>query len=406
MLHRVVVTGMGTVSPVGNTLQENWNSILNGRSGISTINKFDTEKFPVKIAGEVNIDIAERLQDKNAKRLDPFIQYALIAAEEAIEHAGIRNKKDVGVVIGSGQGGISNIEKEHTKLSKGQLKRLTPYFIPSSVIGMAAGYVSSHFSFIGPNYGVTSACATSAHAIIDAVRMIALGEVDTVVTGGSEATITPLSLAGFSRLNALCLEENPLQASRPFDLNRSGFVSGEGAGILVLESYESAIKRNATIYGEIKGYGATSDAYHITAPCPEATGQATAMGKALAMAGVNPDQIDYINAHGTSTKLNDKIETKAIKKVFAESARSVSISSTKSMTGHLLGAAGVVETIYCLMSLHDNAIPPTINLNEQDPDCDLDYTPNKMKRKNVDWCLSNSFGFGGTNASLVLKKVA
>lgn len=254
MHHRVVVTGTGVVSPVGNTLQENWHSLITGYSGIGSIEKFDTSEFPIKIAGEVKVDVNERLDGKIAKRLDPFIQYALIAAGEAIEQAGIQDKKDVGVVIGSGQGGISNIEKEYIKLCKGQIKRVTPYFIPSSVIGMAAGYVSSTYRFIGPSYGVTSACATSAHAIIDAVRMIAMGEIDTVVTGGSEATITPLSLAGFSRLNALCLDkDNPQQASRPFDLNRSGFVSGEGAGIIVLESYESAIKRNATILGEIVG---------------------------------------------------------------------------------------------------------------------------------------------------------
>ncbi|NVJ59378.1 MAG: beta-ketoacyl-ACP synthase II [Gammaproteobacteria bacterium] len=406
MLHRVVITGMGVVSPIGNTLQENWHSLTAGHSGIDYINKFDTGEFPIKIAGQVKLDISERLVDKNAKRLDPFIQYALIAAEEAIDQAGIRDKTEVGVVIGSGQGGISNIEREHTKLTQGQLRRLTPYFIPSSVIGMAAGYVSSHFNFVGPNYGVTSACATSAHAIIDAARMIALGEIDTVVTGGSEATITPLSLAGFSRLNALCLDQSPSNASKPFDLNRSGFVSGEGAGVLVLESYESALKRNATIYGELVGYGATSDAYHITAPCPEGKGQSSAMRKALSMAGLNPEQVDYINAHGTSTKLNDKIETKAIRDVFSEAAKTVSISSTKSMTGHLLGAAGVVESIFSLLALNHNTIPPTINLNDADPDCDLDYTPNHAKQKKVDICLSNSFGFGGTNASLVFKKVA
>ncbi|MCW9016701.1 MAG: beta-ketoacyl-ACP synthase II [Kangiellaceae bacterium] len=407
MFNRVAITGLGAITPAGNTISENWQNIVAGKSGIDFIKKFDTENFPIKVAGEVDVDVKDFIEGKDVKHFDPFIQYALIATQEAILDAGVQNFKDVGVIIGSGQGGISNIEKEHAKLISGRLRRVTPFFIPSSVIGMAAGVVSSKFGFRGPNYGVSSACATSAHAIMDACKMIAVGEVDTVVTGGAEATITPLSLAGFSRLNALNTEtENPSQTSRPFDLQRNGFVMGEGAGIVVLENMASAIKRGARIYGEIAGFGATSDASHLTAPSPDGRGQSQAMQKALDMAGVDSAQINYINAHGTSTPLNDKIETLAIKNVFAENAKRVSISSTKSMTGHLLGAAGVVELIYSIQAIKNSLIPPTINLKNPDPDCDLNYTANVFESKNIEYALSNSFGYGGTNASLLLKKVA
>ncbi|TQV82918.1 beta-ketoacyl-ACP synthase II [Aliikangiella coralliicola] len=407
MLNRVAITGLGAITPAGNTVEENWQSVVAGKSGIDFIQKFDTENFPIKIAGEVKANVQDFIEGKEIKHFDPFIQYALIATQEAVLDAGIQDLKDVGVVIGSGQGGISNIEREHSKLINGKIRRVTPFFIPSSVIGMASGVISSRFGFRGPSYGVSSACATSAHAIMDACKMIAVGEVDTVVTGGAEATITPLSLAGFSRLNALNTEtENPQNASRPFDLQRSGFVSGEGAGIIVLENMASAIRRGATIYGEIAGFGATSDASHLTAPCPDGVGQSLAMQKAVDMANITPQQVGYINAHGTSTPLNDKIETLAIKNVFGDGASEVAISSTKSMTGHLLGAAGAVELIYCIEAIKASQIPPTINLKTPDPDCDLNYTANAAEFQNIEYALSNSFGFGGTNASLLLKKVA
>ena len=407
MFNRVAITGLGAITPAGNTVLENWQNIIAGNSGIDFIKKFDTENFPIKIAGEIDVDIKDYIEGKDVKHFDPFIQYALIATQEAVLDAGIQDFKEVGVIIGSGQGGISNIEKEHAKLINGKLRRVTPFFIPSSVIGMAAGVVSSKFGFRGPNYGVSSACATSAHAIMDACKMIAIGEVDTVVTGGAEATITPLSMAGFSRLNALNTEtQNPAQSSRPFDLQRKGFVMGEGAGIVVLENMATAIKRGAHIYGEVVGFGATSDASHLTAPSPDGIGQSLAMQKALDMAQIESAQVGYINAHGTSTPLNDKIETMAIKQVFDRHANQVSISSTKSMTGHLLGAAGVVEFIYSIQAIKNSEIPPTINLKDPDPDCDLNYTANKSVSKQIEYALSNSFGFGGTNASLLVKKAA
>lgn len=407
MLNRVVVTGMGIISPLGIGVDENWNRLIAGQSGIDYIKKFETDTFPIKIAGEVPSHYQDYLEGKDSRHLDPFIQYALIATQQALEDSELFHQKHVGVVIGSGQGGISNIEREHPKVINGKIRRVTPFFIPSSVIGMASGVISARYGFEGPSYGVSSACATSAHAIMDACKMIAVGEVDKVITGGSEATITPLSLAGFSRLNALNTQvDNPSCASRPFDKNRSGFVSGEGAGILVLESMESAIRRNATIYAEIAGFGATSDAHHLTAPCPEGKGQVAAMQKAIEMSGLELEQVGYINAHGTSTPLNDKIETLAIKRLFSAHSKSLTISSTKSMTGHMLGAAGAAELIYTIKSMQHDRIAPTINLITPDPDCDLDYTANQSVTRRFDAALSNSFGFGGTNASLLIKKVA
>ncbi|NVJ49566.1 MAG: beta-ketoacyl-ACP synthase II [Gammaproteobacteria bacterium] len=407
MYHRIAVTGMGMVSPLGIGVAKNWTAAINGVSGINYISKFDTENFPVKVAGEVRDDIFSYLDRRDTKHLDPFIQYALIAAQEAIEAAGLHQMRDVGVIVGSGQGGISNIEKEHPKVIGGKIRRVTPFFIPSSVIGMASGIISSKFKFNGPSYGVSSACATSAHAIMDACKMIAVGEVDAVVTGGAEATITPLSLAGFVRLNALNTEQTePMCASRPFDKTRNGFVSGEGAGILVLENMASAIRRGATIYGEIVGFGASSDAHHITAPTPDGTGQMNAMNKAIKMAAIDYHEIGYINAHGTSTPLNDKIETHAIKRLFNGHARDLAISSTKSMTGHMLGAAGAAEAIFSLLAINERKLPPTINLHQPDPECDLQYTANQCLEKTVDYALSNSFGFGGTNASLLFGRVA
>jgi len=407
MYHRIAITGMGMVSPLGVGVAKNWSSAIQGKSGVGFISKFDTSDFPVKIAAEVSENIADYLPSKDTKHLDPFIQYALIAAQEALDCANLKDLSNVGVVVGSGQGGISNIEREYPKVMSGKFRRVTPFFIPSSVIGMASGIISAKYGFKGPSYGVSSACATSAHAIMDACKMIAVGEVDAVVTGGSEATITPLSLAGFVRLNALNVEvNNPLTASRPFDKTRSGFVSGEGAGILVLENMASAVRRGATIYGEIVGFGASSDANHITAPTADGQGQFQAMERAVHMAGIAPEQIGYINAHGTSTPLNDKVETIAIKRLFNGHAKELSISSTKSMTGHMLGAAGVAEAIFSILAINERKIPPTINLNQPDPDCDLEYTANRVREKSIDYAMSNSFGFGGTNASLLFGKVA
>ncbi|MCO7225887.1 beta-ketoacyl-ACP synthase II [Pleionea sp. CnH1-48] len=407
MNRRVVITGMGLLSPLGEGVSVNWEALLEGRSGISNISKFDTSEFPIKIAGEIKSDLLDHFSVKDKKKIDPFIQYALVAAKEAIADANLTQKEGVGVIIGSGQGGINNIEEQQARVQSGRYNRVTPYFIPSSVIGMAAGHVSAHFGFDGPSYGVSSACATSAHAIIDACKTIRLGEADVMIAGGSEATITPLSLAGFARINALSHQfDTPETASRPFDRERDGFVSSEGAGILVLEELESALRRNAPIYAEIGGYGMSSDAFHATAPHPEAHGQIKALDKALRSSNTNAKQVDYINAHGTSTALNDRIETKAIKKTFGEHAKKLSISSTKSMTGHMLGAAGATELIFSAKTIEKGIIPPTINLHNADPDCDLDYTPNEAKTKNVDVCLSNSFGFGGTNTSILLKKVS
>lgn len=400
--NKVVITGMGCVTPLGNSVDENWHNLVNGNSGIDFIRKFDTRDFPVKIAGEIKkLELPEKLNTKANRKLDDFIKYSLAAAYQAIEQAGIAELENVSVIAGSGQGGIGNIE---TEMSKGNIRRISPYLIPTSVIGMSSGLITETFGFNGASFGVSSTCSTSSHAIVDACRLIKLGEADVVVAGGSEASITPLSLMGFSRLRALSQsQDSPQQASRPFDKDRDGFVSSEGAGMLVLESKAHAIERGATILAEVGGYGLSSDAHHITAPHPEAKGQCLSMQRALSMARLNTDEIDYLNAHGTSTPLNDASESKAVKKVFNGHAKQLAISSTKSMTGHMLGATGAVEMIICVEALRNGIIPPTINLDTADPNCDLDYTPNQHREKKLTTCLSNSFGFGGTNCSIVLK---
>ena len=405
MLEKVVITGLGTVNPLGNNTKTYWNNLIEGKNGISKITLFDTEQFKVKIAGESKIDLTTYFNTKELNKLDRFSAFSIIAADEAIKDSKLNNfdPNRVGVILGSGIGGISSLEQQHKKLLKSP-KRVSPYFIPKMISDIAPGHISIKYGFKGPNYSVVSACASSNHAIGNAYNLIKYGDADIVVTGGSEAGITPLSIAGFMNMKALTENPNISNASRPFNINRDGFVMGEGSGILILESLSSAIKRNSRIYGEITGYGATADAYHLTSPHSNGEGAIKAMQIALENSKTHYKEIDYINAHGTSTYYNDKIETFAIKKVFNSHAYKLSISSIKSMIGHLLGAAGSVEAISTVLSIYKSLIPPTINLTDQDPDCDLDYTPNVAIKKDINHALSNNFGFGGHNASILLSK--
>ena len=409
-MRRVVITGLGVISPVGNDVETFWENIKSGKSGVGKITKFDATNFPVQIAAEVkDFDPLKYFDKREARRLDPFIQFAVAAAEEAVKSAGLEDesidKERVGVLIGSGIGGIQTIEEQHEILLKKGPRRVSPYCVPMEIINMASGVVSMRFGFKGPNISVVTACATGTHAIGEAFRTIAYGDADVMVAGGAESCITPLAVAGFAAARALSTRnDEPEKASRPFEKNRDGFVMGEGAGIVVLEEYEHAKRRGAPIFAEIVGYGTSGDAYHMTAPAPQGEGAARAMRNALRDAGISPEDIDYINAHGTSTKFNDLYETMAIKSVFKEHAYKVKISSIKSMIGHLLGAAGGVEVISSVLTLKTGIIPPTINYEEPDPECDLDYTPNKAVEADVKYVLKNSFGFGGTNACLVLKR--
>ncbi len=412
MRRRVVVTGMGAVTPVGTGVNRFWNNLINGISGIDRIKSFDPDEFGlnVKIAGEVkDFDPLDFMDKKDASRLSLFIQFAVGAAEEAIEDSGIKDAGydplRIGVIIGTGIGGLRDIEREHGVITTKGARRVSPFFIPYGISNMGAGYVAIRHGFKGPNYCVVSACATGNHAIGDAFRLIQNGDADAVIAGGAEASITPLGVAGFAVMRALSTRnDEPQKASRPFDRDRDGFVVGEGAGILVLEEYERAKARGARIYAEIVGYAATDDAFHITAPHECGEGAYECMRLALEDAGINPDEVDYINAHGTSTPLNDTIETQAIKRLFGEHAYRIKVSSNKSMIGHLLGAAGAVEAIASIKTIETGIIPPTINLENPDPECDLDYVPNSAVRADVRVVLSNSFGFGGTNACLVFRK--
>ncbi len=412
MRRRVVVTGMGVVTPVGTGVNRFWNNLINGISGIDRIKSFDPDEFGlnVKIAGEVkDFDPLDFMDKKDASRLSLFIQFAVGAAEEAIEDSGIKDAGydplRIGVIIGTGIGGLRDIEREHGVITTKGARRVSPFFIPYGISNMGAGYVAIRHGFKGPNYCVVSACATGNHAIGDAFRLIQNGDADAVIAGGAEASITPLGVAGFAVMRALSTRnDEPQKASRPFDRDRDGFVVGEGAGILVLEEYERAKARGARIYAEIVGYAATDDAFHITAPHECGEGAYECMRLALEDAGINPDEVDYINAHGTSTPLNDTIETQAIKRLFGEHAYRIKVSSNKSMIGHLLGAAGAVEAIASIKTIETGIIPPTINLENPDPECDLDYVPNSAVRADVRVVLSNSFGFGGTNACLVFRK--
>ncbi len=410
-MRRVVVTGIGTVSPLGTGTEKNFEALSEGRSGIDTITRFDASDLPSQIAGEVrDFNAEDYIEKKEIKKMDLFIQYALGAADMALNDSGFeineQNAEKVGVLVGAGLGGLPTIEKYHEAMLNGGYRKISPFFIPMLIINLAPGHISIRYGAKGPNVSSVSACATGTHSIGDAYHMIARGDADAMFAGGTESTITPLGIAGFSVMKALSTRnDDPTAASRPFDKGRDGFVMAEGAGILFLEEYESARRRGAKIYGEIAGYGLTGDAHHLTAPAPGGEGAARCMKMALNNAGVSTEQIDYINAHGTSTPFNDLYETMAIKSVFGDHARKVMISSTKSMTGHTLGAAGGLEAAYCLLAMERGLVPPTINYQEPDPECDLDYVPNEARQAKVDFALSNSFGFGGTNASLLFRKV-
>jgi len=411
MKRRVVVTGMGTITPVGNDVATTWRSLIEGKSGTAPITKFDASNFPVKFAAEVKgFNPLDYMDRKEAKRADQYTQYAVAAARQAMTNAGLveRNGMDpdrIGVIIGSGIGGLKSFEEQHDVYRERGVGKISPFFIPMFIADIAAGIVSMMFNAKGPNYATVSACATSAHAIGDAYRTIQYGDADVMITGGAEATVTPMAIGGFANMKALSeRNDSPETASRPFDSTRDGFVMGEGAGILILEELEHALARGATIYAEIVGYGATGDAYHLTAPAPDGEGAQRAMKRALKDAGLEPKDIQYINAHGTSTPANDFNETRAIKAVFGEHAKSVSVSSTKSATGHMLGAAGAVEAVVSAMVVGTGIIPPTINYQNPDPELDLNYTPNKSVERDVNAVLSNSFGFGGHNTTLAIKR--
>jgi 3-oxoacyl-[acyl-carrier-protein] synthase II len=411
MKRRVVVTGLGAITPVGNDVATTWRAILDGHSGSAPITKFNTANFPVTFACEVKgFDPALYMDRKEAKRADQYTQYAVGASVQAMHDAGLTpdnfgDPDRVGVIIGSGIGGLKSFEEQHDVYRERGQSKISPFFIPMFIADIAAGIVSMRFNAKGPNYATVSACATSAHAIGDAFRTIQYGDADIMITGGSEATVTPMAIGGFANMKALSeRNESPATASRPFDATRDGFVMGEGAGVVILEELEHAKARGARIYAEIVGYGATGDAHHLTAPAPEGEGAQRAMRRAMKDAGISAADVDYINAHGTSTPANDLNETKAIKAVFGECAKKVHVSSTKSMTGHMLGAAGAVEFIFCSLATRDSVIPPTINYETPDPDLDLNYTPNKAVKHAVKLALSNSFGFGGHNVSLAIRR--
>ena len=407
---RVVITGIGLVSPLGIGRESNWKALVEGKGGISLISRFDTSGYSSKIAGEIkNFDPLAFIDRKEARKMDGFIQYAVVAAQLAVDDSGIKPSvlegDRTGVYVGSGIGGIGTIENTHkTLLTKGP-GRISPFFLISCIINEAAGQISIRTKSGGPNSATATACSTGTHAIGDSFRIIARGDADIMIAGGAEAPITPLGVAGFCAMRALSVRNDaPEKASRPFERDRDGFIVGEGAGIILLEEMGSALKRGADIYAELVGYGMSGDAYHVSAPRTDGDGAYRSMQRALRDAGIDPGEIDYINAHGTSTPWNDKTETLAIKRVFGQEAAGLAISSTKSMTGHMLGAAGGMETAVTAMSLKHQVIPPTINYENPDPECDLDYVPNKARTAEVNYALTNSFGFGGTNGTLVLKR--
>jgi len=406
---RVVVTGVGALTPVGNTADELWSALIQGRSGIGPITKFDSTGYPTRIAGEVkNFDPLVYVDKKEARRLDPYLQYAVASAVMAVDDAALDTGKVAGerfgVLIGSGIGGITTLLETHKTLLEKGPDRVSPFFVPMMIVNMASGLVSMRFGAKGPNSAVVTACATGNHAIGDSFKVIQRGDADVMIAGGAEAIIVPLTIAGFCSMKAMSTHnDEPTKAMRPFDANRDGFVCGEGAGVVVLESLEHALRRDARIYAEIIGYGLTGDAHHMTAPDPEGDGAARAMAASLRDAGVDVSAVGYVNAHGTSTPYNDKFETIAIKRVFGDHARRLAVSSTKSMTGHMLGAAGGVEAIATSLALHHGVLPPTINYETPDPDCDLDYVPNQARKQQVEIAISNAFGFGGTNATLAFR---
>ena len=410
---RVVVTGLGCISPVGNTVQDAWANILAGQSGIGLITRFDASTFACKIAGEVKgLDLESYISAKDARAMDSFIHYGIAAAVQAVEDAGLPTgdalSEDlatrIGCVIGSGIGGLPLIENTHTEFINRGARRITPFFVPASIINMVAGHVSMRFGFKGPNLAVVTACTTGLHCIGEAGRMIEYGDADVVIAGGTEATVSPLGIGGFAAMRALSTRnDDPKAASRPWDRDRDGFVLGEGAGVVVVEEYEHAKARGAKIYAELSGFGMSADAGHMTAPSMD--GPRRAMQAALRNAGVNADEVAYLNAHGTSTPLGDLNETNAIKAAFGDHAHKMVVSSTKSMTGHLLGGAGGIESIFTILALHHQKVPPTINLDNQDPECDLDYCANTARDMRIDVAVKNNFGFGGTNGTLVFRRV-
>ena len=407
---RVVITGAGAVTPVGNTAGEFWTSLLAGRSGIGPITRFDASQMPTRIAGEIKgFDPLKYIDRKDDRKFDRFLKYAVACAVMAVEDAELKTDNvdatRFGVLVGSGIGGIETLLEQYSILTEKGPDRVSPFFVPMIIVNMAAGVISMRFGAKGPNSSVVTACATGNHAIGDAARIIQRGDADVMIAGGSEAIIIPLTIAGFCQMKAMSTRnDDPTRASRPFDAERDGFVCGEGGGLVVLESLEHARARDARIYAEVVGYGMTGDAHHMTAPDPEGDGAARAMAAALRDAAIEPSAVGYINAHGTSTPYNDKFETIAIKRVFGEHAKKLAVSSTKSMTGHLLGAAGGIEAIATAFALHHGVLPPTMNYEKADPDCDLDYIPNQARPQEVEIALSNAFGFGGTNATLAFKK--
>ncbi|KPC74911.1 3-oxoacyl-ACP synthase [Thermoactinomyces vulgaris] len=412
MNKRVVITGLGIISPLGNDVNTFWNHLIAGKSGVGNITHFDTTDYAVKIAAEVkDFDPLNYIDKKEARRMDRFVQFAVAAAKEALKHAELdMDKVDanrVGVYVGSGIGGLSTLENQHQVLMERGPRRVSPFFVPMMIANMSSGMVSIHTGAKGPNSAAISACATGTHCVGDSFKMLQRGDADVMLAGGTEATILPMAIAGFSAMGALSSRnDDPQKASRPFDRDRDGFVMGEGAAVLVLETLEHAQKRGANIIAEVVGYGMTADAYHITSPDPQGDGAKRSMEMALSDAGLKPEDIDYINAHGTSTDINDKFETMAIKAAFGEHAHKLAISSTKSMMGHLLGAAGAIEAAVLALTLKEQIIPPTINLENPDPECDLDYVPNEARKARVRAAISNSLGFGGHNATICIKEFA
>lgn len=410
-IRRVVVTGLGIISPVGNTVAEAWTNILAGKSGISPITIFDASDFPVRFSASVkNFDLEQYINRKDAKKMDSFIHYGIAAAMQAIEDAGLditeTNAERVGVAIGSGIGGLPGIEDGHTAYLRGGPRKITPFYVPRSIINMIAGNLSIQYGIKGPNIAIVTACTTGTHNIGMAARMISYGDADVMIAGGAEMATTPTGVGGFASARALSTRnEDPQRASRPWDVERDGFVLGDGAGVIVVEEYEHARRRGAQIYAELVGFGMSGDAYHMTLPEESGDGARRCMNSALKDAGLNPQAIDYINAHGTSTPAGDKIESNAVKAVFNEHAYKLAVSSTKSMTGHLLGAAGGVEAIFSVLALRDQVVPPTINLDNPEPGCDLNYAPHEPQERKLETVLSNSFGFGGTNGTVIFRRL-
>jgi 3-oxoacyl-[acyl-carrier-protein] synthase II len=408
---RVVVTGMGIISPVGNDLETAWKQVVAGQSGIGPITDFDVSEFSTRFGGNIrDFDASQYIPAKDLKKMDPFMQFGIAAASQAVAHAGLGDSgyppDRIGVAIGSGIGGLGTIEANHSRCQEGGPRKISPFFVPASIINMISGHVSIQYGYRGPNIALVSACTTATHSIGMAARIIVHGDADVMLAGGAEHGITPLGLGGFCAARALSQRnDDPAGASRPWDKDRDGFVLSDGAACLVLEEFESARKRGARIFAEVTGFGMSADAHHITAPPENGEGAQACMAAALKDAGLNPDQIDYINAHGTSTPLGDLAETRAVRGLFGAHASKIAVSSTKSTTGHLLGAAGAVEALFCVLAIRDQVVPPTINIDTPDPECDLDYVPKTARRMTINSALSNSFGFGGTNGSLIFRRI-